>query len=185
MSSDNEGTTKAITLERVIEGCGSFGRYQRLHLAFLLLFPIASGIFNYYYVFGVAETPHTCLPPKELPLGVTLITLDRQCLLIGIVGDETGNLRHLIHSCTEWTYDRRVFGKTFVEEANLVCSNSVFRSLLSTALQLGAMSMFFTGQITDRIGRRRSMHLLIALLLLTCMTTQTLLQFVPMSIDLK
>ena len=185
MSSDNECTTKPITLERVIEACGSFGRYQRLHLVFLLLFPIASGMFNYYYIFGAAETPHICLPPKDMATGVTPLQSAPQCFYIGILPNRTVNMQIVLHVCSAWTYDRRVFGKTFVEEANLVCRLSIQRSFLSTALQFGAMFMFFTGQITDRIGRRRSMHLLIALLLITSLTTQSLLQFVPMSIDQK
>jgi MFS family permease len=52
-------------------------------------------------------------------------------------------------------------------------------------LQIGAMLIFFTGQITDLIGRRRSIQLLIALLLIVSVITQGLLQFVPMSINQK
>ena len=142
-------------------------------------------MFNYYYIFGVAEAPHTCLPPKDMAPGVTPFLSAPQCLYIGLPPNETVNTRVFLHVCNAWTYDRRVFGKTFVEEANLVCRLSIQRSFLSTALQFGAMCMFFTGQITDRIGRRRSIHLLIALLLITSLTTQSLLQFVPMSIDQK
>jgi hypothetical protein len=181
LSSDNECTAAAITLERVIEACGSFGRYQRVHLVFLLLFPIASGVFNYYYIFGAAETPYACLPPRDLAPDVTAVVSATQCSYVEVLHNQTVGA----YACSDWTYDRRVFGKTFAEEANLVCQHSIHRSFLSTALQLGAMFMFFTGQITDRIGRRRSLHLLIALLLITSMITQTLLQFVPMSIHQK
>jgi MFS family permease len=50
---------------------------------------------------------------------------------------------------------------------------------------MGAMLMFFAGQITDIIGRRRSLHLVIAILLIVSVVTQGLLQFVPMSINQK
>lgn len=108
-----------------------------------------------------------------------------ECVYIGVVANETVFTRTYAGSCSEWTYDRRVFGKTFVEELNLVCRHSELRPLLSSALQFGAMFMFFTGRMTDRIGRRRSMHLLIALLLITSITTQSLLQYVPMSLNQK
>jgi MFS family permease len=47
------------------------------------------------------------------------------------------------------------------------------------------MLVFFAGQITDIIGRRRSIQLLISLLLITSVITQGLLQFVPMSVNQK
>ena len=90
-----------------------------------------------------------------------------------------------IFPCTDWIYDRRIFGKTFTEETNLICQHSIHRSFVATMLQMGAMFIFFTGQITDIIGRRRSIQLLIGLLLITSIITQGLLQFVPMSINQK
>ena len=82
-------------------------------------------------------------------------------------------------------YDQSIFGKTFTEEANLICQHNIRRSFLATSLQMGAMLMFFAGRITDIIGRRRSLHLLIAILLSVSVVTQGLLQFVPMSINQK
>ncbi len=182
MSSDEENSSKNLTLESVIEECGSFGRYQYIHFFFLTFFPIASGIFNFYYVFGAAEIPYQCHVPHEVPTNFSTEVLPSQCayLLKEDLNKTIGTF-----PCTEWKYDRRIFGQTFTEEANLICQHSIRRSFLATMLQIGAMLIFFTGQITDLIGRRRSIQLLIALLLIVSVITQGLLQFVPMSINQK
>ena len=79
MSSDDENSLKNITLERVIEECGSFGRYQYIHFFFLTFFPIASGIFNFYYVFGAAEIPYKCHISNEIPPEFNIEILPSQC----------------------------------------------------------------------------------------------------------
>lgn len=182
MSSDDENSSKNITLERVIEECGSFGRYQYIHFFFLTFFPIAAGIVNFYYVFGAAETPYKCQMSNELHPEFNIEVSASQC---SYILKDNQNETIGIYPCTNWIYDRSIFGKTFAEEANLICQHSIRRSLLSTTLQMGAMFIFFTGQITDIIGRRRSMQLLIGLLLITSVITQGLLQFLPMSINQK
>ncbi len=182
MSSDEENNLKDITFEHVIEECGSFGRYQYIHFFFLTFFPIATGIYNFYYVFGAAETPYQCQVSNDLHPEFNISILPSQCsyLLKNNFNETIGTF-----PCKSWTYDRSIFGKTFTEEANLICQYSIHRSFLSTMLQTGAMLVFFTGQITDMIGRRRLIQLLIGLLLITSIITQGILQFVSISINQK
>jgi len=182
LSSDEENSSKDITLEHVIEQCGSFNRYQYIHFFFLTLFPIASGIFNFFYVFGAGETPYKCQVSNITDRDLSIEILSSQCSYI-VKDDQNKTIG--TYPCTNWIHDRSVFGQTFTDEANLICEHSFRRSFLSTMLQMGGMLVFFTGQIIDMIGRRRSIQLLVALLLITCLTTQTLLQFVPMSINQK
>ncbi|CAF4573133.1 unnamed protein product [Rotaria sp. Silwood1] len=182
LSSDDENTSRNITFERVMKECGSFGRYQYIHFFFIVFFPIATGINNFYYVFGAAETPYECIIPNNTHHGFYIEVASSQCFYI-IKNDQ--NITNGTYPCTNWKYDRRLFGKTFSEEANFICQHSIHRSLLAIMLQVGAMLVFFTGQITDLIGRRRTMQLLIGLLLITSLITQGLLQFLPMSINLK
>jgi len=182
LSSDDENSLKNITLERVIEECGSFGRYQYIHFFFLTFFPIAVGIFNFYYVFGAAEIPYQCHMSDEILPEFSIEVLPSQC---SYQLKDNLNKTIDISSCTNWIYDQRIFGKTFTEEANLICQHNIHRSFLATIFQIGAMLIFFAGQITDIIGRRRSIQLLIGLLLITSIITQGLLQFVPMSIIQK
>ena len=182
MSSNEETNTKQITLETVIEECGAFDRYQYIHTFFLLLFPIASGISNYYFIFAAAEPPFSCQLPGRADNQSYLEVLPSQC---SYVTSDVYNVTVETHPCTSWTYGEHVFGRTFTEEANLICDRSIQRAFLSTALQIGAMCIFFTGQVTDLIGRRRSFHLLMALLLTTSIVTQSIMQFVHISIKLK
>lgn len=178
---DDRNRAKQVTLEQVIEQCGSFGRYQLFHACFLLLFPIASGVVNYYFIYGAAEPTFTC-QTTHLMNSTDRIDIDRsQCFYKRI--DENNQTHREI--CSQWSYDRTIFGKTFTEEANLVCQHRLYRSFLATALQIGAMFIFFSGQITDLIGRRRSLHLLVGLFLLSSLITQTIMQFVPITIDQK
>lgn len=162
-------------MEHVIEQCGPFGRFQFLHTFFLVFFPIASGIVNFYFVFGAAEPDYVCRSARGHQIDPT------QCFYEGM--DETNQTDS--YWCTEWVYDRTVFGKTFTEEANLVCQHRIYRSFLASALQCGAMCIFFTGQITDFIGRRRSMHLLVGLFVGVSIITQSLIQFATMTITQK
>jgi hypothetical protein len=182
LSSDEENNSKNITLERVIEECGSFGRYQYIHFFFLTLFPIASGVFNFYYVFGAADIPYKCHAPENINHDWNIEISSSQC---SYIIKDWQNETIGTYPCTNWEYNRKLFGETFTEEAGLICQHSIRRSFLATALQAGAMLIFFAGQITDIIGRRRSIRLFIGLLLSTCFITQALLQFVPLSINQK
>ena len=178
LSSDEEHSLKNVKLEQVIEECGSFGRYQFMHFFFLSLFPVAAGVVNFYYVFGVAEPPYECRVPNELNQSFRIEILSSQC---SYVTKTYQNKTNGTYPCANWEYDRSLFGKTFTEEANFICQYGIYRSLATTLLQIGAMLIFFTGQVADRIGRRRALRLLIGLLLSTYLITHGLLQFVPMS----
>ncbi|CAF4140672.1 unnamed protein product, partial [Rotaria sp. Silwood2] len=181
LSSDDESISKNITFERVIKECGSFGRYQYIHFFFITFFPIATGIYNFYYVFGAAETPYECYVANDTHQGFNIEVLPSQCYY----KIDYPNKTTVTYLCTNWKYDRSRFGETFSEEANFICHRSIHRSSLAIMFQIGAMFVFITGQITDKIGRRHTIQLLIGLLLVTCLITQGFLQFVPMSINLK
>lgn len=182
MSSDDENSLKNVTLEDVIEECGSCGRFQYINFFFLVFFPIASGICNFYYVFGAATPSYKCDIVGEPVPGIHFEILSTQCSYL-----KKNDLNITIgeYPCTQWIYDRTIFGKTFTEEANLVCENSFRRSYISTMLQLGTMLIFFVGRITDTIGRRRSIQLLIGIVFIPSIITQTLLQFISMPINYK
>ena len=132
--------TVEISLENVIRHCGDFGRYQLIHYIFLNLICIASGVNAFYYVFGVAEPSFRCRLPSNIwphedrfqsvnethqHLIDTWSSPASKC--DGINGSE----------CTDFVYDRSVFGKTFTEYSNFVCNKAVRRTWLSTAYQLG------------------------------------------------
>jgi hypothetical protein len=130
-----------ITLEQVLKQCGDFSRYQLIHYLFLNLITIISGIATYYYMFGVAEPMFRCQSPSSTwpthayrfdsintthqPLVSTELLSSSNC------NDKNGLI------CTDFIYDRSVFGRTFTEDANFVCGRSMKKTWLSTFYQLG------------------------------------------------
>lgn len=143
-----------------------------------MLFPIASGVYNFYFVFASAEPKYSCVLPNKFDFEAD----SDECTYHELSG---WNERVKNYTCTDWIYESHPFGKTFTQEANLICGQNIQRSHLSTALQLGAMLIFFTGQITDFIGRRRSMFLIMTILVLNGLITQSLIHFVSMDIKYK
>ena len=133
--------TDEVSLENVLRRCGDFGRYQWTHYIFLNLITIGSGIVGYYYVFGVAEPSFRCRLPSSVwpyddpfePINTTHQVLINEWLL------STSKCHGVNGSiCTDIVYDRSVFGRTFTEDAKLVCGNAVKRTWLSTSAQIGA-----------------------------------------------
>jgi len=128
-----------VTLENVIRRCGDFNRFQFIHYFFISILNFSSSITGFYYVFGLAEPLFRCrLPSNVWPddnkylfdnkthsdLLKQYQYLPSQCRINGT-------------DCTSFVYDRSVFGRTFTEEANYVCSASVKKTWLSTAHQIG------------------------------------------------
>ncbi|CAF1526174.1 unnamed protein product [Rotaria sp. Silwood1] len=100
---------------------------------------MGSGITTYYYVFGVAEPLFRC----QLPLWLwphedqyQAINQTHQTFLD--TWQQTSKCNDFNGSvCTDFVYDRSVFGRTFTEEANLVCNQAVKRTWISTLYNVG------------------------------------------------
>ena len=130
-----------ISLENIIRRCGDFGRYQLIHYIFLSLITIGSGVLGFYYVFGVAEPSFRCrLPSAVWPDNDRFESINAtHQQLIETWLSSTSPCKDINGStCTNFVYDRSVFGKTFTEDANFVCNNAVKRTWLSTVYQIGA-----------------------------------------------
>ncbi|CAF0940829.1 unnamed protein product [Rotaria sp. Silwood1] len=130
-----------ISLENVLKRCGDFRRYQWIHYIFLNLIAISTSLNAYYYVFGVAEPPFRC----RLPLTTSSdedqfqsINMTHQLFIDNRQSSTTCCETINRTTCTDFMYDRSVFGKTFTEEANLICTHAVKRTWLATVLQIGA-----------------------------------------------
>jgi hypothetical protein len=136
----NNAIREEISMENVLRKCGDFGRYQFIHYTFLNLICISGGIFSFYYVFGVAEPSFRCrLPSNVWPDNdqFELINSTHQ-LLVDTWISSTSKCNTINGSkCTDFVYDRSVFGRTFTEDSNFVCDNAVKKTWLATAYQLG------------------------------------------------
>lgn len=132
---------EVVSVENVLRRCGDFGRYQLIHYTFLNLICIGAGISSFYYVFGVAEPSFRCRLPSNIWSDndqFEFINSTHQ-RLVDIWISSTTKCNSINESkCTDFVYDRSVFGRTFTEYGNFVCDNAVKRTWLSTAFQIGS-----------------------------------------------
>lgn len=129
-----------VSLENVIRRCGDFNRFQLIHYIFLNLLNMGSGVTGFYYVFGLAEPLFRC----RLPDGVW--PNDNQYLSPNITHQRLlAQFRYSASSCEtlngtrceQFVYDQEVFGRTFTEEANYICLDSMKKTWMATAYQIG------------------------------------------------
>lgn len=192
--------SKQKNLDDVLRLCGGFGRFHWFHCFFLNLFEVAAGLISFYYVFGAAEPEHRCRLPLIIwpndnqynPSNNSYLAYLRENIPMN---DQHWDQCHLFNStgfdqswigCTNgWTFNRDVFGYTFTEEASLVCADKPRKSWLSTVVQAAGILIVFIGPIADRFGRKRTIVGCMLLILLVCLTLQSIIQWVPMSINTK
>lgn len=83
-----------------------------------------------------------------------------------------GNISNQV-KCNEWVYDTSVFTATFTKQANLVCDDALLISHAQTVYYFGVLvGNIVLGQLSDIIGRRKSLYagLMILMLAATCLT---------------
>lgn len=157
---------------------------------------------GFFYVFGAADPNHRCrLPESVWPDDTHYYPINdthRRLIDAYIPSVKNGTtwekcVRHaveyandtLINCPNGWAYDRSVYGYTFTEEANFVCDRESRKSWLATLLQSGGFSLFIIGSFSDRYGRRKITVIVTVLLLIICLISQALMQWVPMSADTR
>jgi hypothetical protein len=129
-----------ISLENVIKRCGDFNRFQLLHYIFLSLLNFSSGVTGFYYVFGLAEPKFRCqLPSNVWPNDDQFNSYNiSHSLLLDQFQYSTSKCKDINGStCSSFVYDRSVFGRTFTEDAGYICDDSIQKTWLSTAYQIG------------------------------------------------
>ncbi|CAF0756334.1 unnamed protein product [Brachionus calyciflorus] len=87
--------------------------------------------------------------------------------------------------CVEWAYDDSLYGRTTVTDWNLVCLKSHLKALTQNAYILGTGCSVFTGILSDKLGRKTAMILLITLMVLVLNTTQFFMHTKALSINQK
>ena len=161
---------------------------------------ISSGLVSFYYVYGAAEPEHRCRLPVAVwpndnqfnPTDTEYVNLLHryipiennkwdQCHLWNLTNDNTS----LVDCSNGWVFDRNVFGLTFTEEASLVCRDKAKKSWLATLVQSAGFLLVLIGTLADRFGRKAIIISVSLLLLTTCLPMQIIMQWVPMSIDVK
>ncbi|UJR37146.1 hypothetical protein I4U23_029856 [Adineta vaga] len=176
-----------ISLENILHRCDDLGRFQLIHYIFLNLITLGSGITTYYYVFGVAEPSYRCRLPEKIwsyedqyqPLNLTHRYLINQWQHSSKCLDFNETM------CTNFIYDRSIFGRTFTEEGDFVCENALKKTWLSTMYQVGGFVVLLSGYISDKVGRQKMIRILTLILFIIPLSTLLLLQNVHMDINTK
>ncbi|CAF1574288.1 unnamed protein product [Rotaria sordida] len=211
MDSFNSGTTKKelntdaatpFSLDSILRKCGDFGRFQLIHYFFINFISMSSAIASFYYVFAVATPDHRCrLPTNIWPNDTQYYPMNRtheilinryipktkdgkkweQCVLYA-----TQALNDTLINCPNgWVYDRSIFGYTFTEEANLVCGSKPKQSWIATLMQTGGFALLIIGTFADKFGRKRTTTIITIFLFVTCVITQIMIQWIPMTMEIK
>ena len=125
---NNRSDPLSFALDQSTRVLRKWMKYQWIHFAFLCLLNMSSGMTGFYYVFGLADSPFRC----RLPSGVW--PNDNHYQLNNATHQQLLST-HLISSskceyvnrslCTDFVFDQTVFGRTFTEEAQFVCSNAI------------------------------------------------------------
>ena len=98
----------------------------------------------------------------------------------------TGNLNDTFVNCPNgWAYDRSIFGYTFTEDANFVCNDQPIKSLLAILMQCGGFALLILGSFADRYGRKKIITVITIFLFITCLITQALMQWLPMTVETR
>ena len=163
---------------------------------------MSAGVVSFYYVFGAAEPDHRCRLPANLWANDTSynpINQTHQLLIDTYIpktaeGDKWERCvryttdspnQSLVYCPNGWVYDRSVFGYTFTEEANLVCQHESKKSWLATLLQCGGFSLLIIGSLADRYGRKKITVIVNVLLFSTCLLSQIIMQWLPVTVQTK
>ena len=129
-----------ISLENVIRRCGDFGLYQWIHFIFLCVLNFSNSLTGFYYVFGLAEPLFRCQLPSNIwpdDNQYKSINGTHQQLLDTFLSSSSKCENINGSHCTNFVFDRSIYGKTFTEEASFVCDNALKKTWLSTIYQIG------------------------------------------------
>ena len=77
--------------------------------------------------------------------------------------------------CVEWIYKESLYGTTTVTDWDLVCLKSHLKAVTQNAFILGTGCSVFTGILSDKLGRRTALLLMITLMVFVLNITQFLM----------
>ncbi|KAH8278563.1 hypothetical protein KR018_005219 [Drosophila ironensis] len=137
-----------MDLERVLEKCGNFGRYQIVLLGLYGWTNIVSS-FHYFSQTLISFTPpHSCAIPDEDFAGQS-IELDTCSYTL-----RKDNLTSIVAKCQRWDYQRESNYESITTELNWVCDDAYQLAVGQSFFFVGSvLGTIFFGYLADRIGR--------------------------------
>ncbi|CAF1172767.1 unnamed protein product [Rotaria sordida] len=171
------------TIDQLLNDAGSFGLYQKIQFFLVGLLAILPAMTAFNYVFIAATPDHRCHLPlinftdtfqiqsneheNYINQYIPLSLKDRKCYLKSIN-------KNLI-PCSKWVFDNTFYNTTISTEWNLVCDRLHLKGITQNAYIIGTSGSFLTGIMSDKLGRRTTMYLLILILVIVLNSTQMIM----------
>ncbi|CAF0862532.1 unnamed protein product [Rotaria sp. Silwood1] len=182
----NVSPTTTSTIDQLLNDAGSFGLYQKIQFLLVGLLAVLPAMTAFNYVFIAATPDHRC----QLPLTnftdtfqiqsiehqnyinqyIPLSPKDRKCYL----NDINSKTENLI-PCSKWVFDNTFYNTTISTEWNLLCDRLHLKGITQNAYIMGTSGSFLTGIMSDKLGRRTTMYLLILILVIVLNATQMIM----------
>lgn len=160
---------------------GSFGIYQISVFLILGLLAVVPSMVGFSYDFNIGTPDHRCrLFPNDTyetvsPAYEHFLTLlppkakeyDKKCTMF------IKNSTLIKKTCDNgYVFDMKKYGETLSTELELVCDRFHLRALTQNIYSAGAAGSLLTGLLSDRWGRRKTIYLLVIILVITLNTMQ-------------
>ncbi|XP_045450926.1 beta-alanine transporter-like [Melitaea cinxia] len=178
-----------MDFDAILEDVGTFGKYQKLIIYFILLpAVIPCGFHAYAQLFMAADVKHWCRVPELEPLTDTELIKNLSIpleLKNGVLEYSQCNMYNLNYSeimknysdianidqSTEvmpcqngWNYETTTYKSSVVTEWNLVCNKDFFPTLGLVLLAVGGIiGNYIFGYLQDTIGRKPSFFIYLAI----------------------
>lgn len=171
------------TIDQLLDDAGSFGLYQKIQFLLVGLLAVLPAMTAFSYVFIAATPDHRCqLPLKNLTDTFQIQSPEhkyyinqyipssskfRKCYL----NDINSNKGKLI-PCKKWVFDNTFYTTTISTDWDLLCDRLHLKAITQNAFIMGTSGSFLSGIMSDRLGRRTTMYLLITVLVIVLNATQ-------------
>ena len=100
----------------------------------------------------------------------TVLSYDKKCTI------SINNSSSTVKPCDQgWVFDMNKYGETLSTELSLVCDKFHLRALTQNVYSAGTTGSILTGLLSDRWGRRKTIYLLVIILIIALNTMQLFL----------
>ncbi|CAF4316047.1 unnamed protein product, partial [Rotaria sp. Silwood2] len=165
----------------------SFGIYQIFVFLIIGLLAVVPSMVSFSYDLNLGTPDHRCrLFPNDTydktpqtpqtykiflnNLHLTASEYDKKCTML----DKKSSLT--LKPCDQgWVFDMNKYGETLTTELLLVCDKFHLRALTQNIYSAGVAGSILTGLLSDRWGRRKTIYLLVIILIIALNTMQLFL----------
>lgn len=180
-----------MKFDEILVVLGEFGLYQKRTYILVGLPAINAGVFMMINVFLLGNPDHRCAIPgydndtyavqnhqhailinKTIPPPDDSNLKYDQCHLfppnVSYYDNYSRPINATQYKCDKWVYDKSIFHENVVTEMSVVCDKSIFQSIAKMIFFIGVLcGDFVAGMMSDRIGRKKTFCLAVALLLVS------------------